>query len=54
MLEKLWAKINGNFERTVAGWQHESLRVLNGAPASDYLCSSYEEEEIWALIYDGH
>jgi hypothetical protein len=33
LLEKLWAKINGNYELTQAGWQHEALRVLSGAPA---------------------
>jgi hypothetical protein len=47
LIEKLWAKINGSYEKTAAGWQHEALRVLSGAPAYDYLCSSYTSEEIW-------
>ena len=36
LIEKLWAKINGSYEKTAAGWQHEALRVLSGAPAYDY------------------
>jgi hypothetical protein len=50
LLEKMWAKVNGNYERTAAGWQNEALRVLSGAPANDYLCSSYSTDEIWDLI----
>jgi hypothetical protein len=38
-LEKLWAKINVNFERTSAGWQHEVIRVFTGAGAKDYIVS---------------
>ena len=52
LLEKVWAKINGNYERISAGWQHEALRVLSGAPAYDYLTSSYTNDEIWKLISD--
>ena len=54
LLEKLWAKINGCYERTAAGWQHESLRILSGAPAYDYLCSSYTALEIFKLLSEGH
>ena len=50
LMEKLWAKINGSYERTVSGWQHEALRVLSGAPAFDYLTSSYTTNEIWELM----
>lgn len=39
LLEKLWAKINGNYELLQAGWQHESLRFFTGAPAQDYVCA---------------
>ena len=41
---------NGLYERIAGGWQHESLRVLSGAPAYDYLTSSYTSDEIWTLI----
>lgn len=52
LIEKLWAKLNGSYERVQAGWQHEALRVLSGAPASDYLCSAYTSDQIWSLISD--
>ena len=52
MIEKLWSKINGNYERTAAGWQHEALRILSGAPSYDYLTASYTSDEIWNLLWD--
>ena len=52
LLEKLWAKINGSYEKTPAGWARESLRVLSGAPGYDYLTSSYTTDEIWKLMTD--
>jgi len=50
LMEKAWAKINGNYERTQAGWQHEALRVMTGAPGYDYLTSTHTSEEIWAIL----
>lgn len=44
LLEKVWAKISGSYETTAAGWQHEALHVLTGAPAYDYLTSSYTSD----------
>lgn len=44
LLEKLWAKMSGTYERTAAGWQHEALHVLTGAPAYDYLTSTYTSD----------
>ena len=41
LLEKLWSKMSGTYDRTAAGWQHEALHVLTGAPSYDYLTSSY-------------
>lgn len=44
LLEKLWSKLSGTYERTAAGWQHEALNVLTGAPSYDYLTSSYTSQ----------
>ena len=52
LLEKLWAKINGNYELIASGWQHESLRLFTGAPAQDYVCASLSIDEIWRIISD--
>lgn len=50
LLEKLWAKVNGNYELTQAGWAHEALRVLSGAPALDYVCSTMTSDQIWTIL----
>lgn len=50
LLEKVWAKINGNYESTAAGWQHEALRVFSGAPSYDYLTASYDHDQIWEIL----
>lgn len=53
-LEKLWAKINVNFERTSAGWQHEVIRVFTGAGAKDFIVSQLTIDELWDIMYDNH
>lgn len=50
LLEKVWSKINGNYEATAAGWQHEALRIFSGAPSYDYLTASYDIDQIWKIL----
>lgn len=52
LVEKLWAKINGCYERIQAGWQHESLRVISGSPATDFLTATYSSDAIWDMMVD--
>jgi hypothetical protein len=52
LLEKLWAKVNGNYELTAAGWPHEALRCLSGAPAVDHLIIDKSLNEIWEIVKD--
>jgi hypothetical protein len=40
-LEKLWAKVNGNYEVTEGGWPTEAMRFLTGAPSISYYLSSF-------------
>lgn len=54
LLEKMWAKVNGNYERLAAGWQHESMRIMCGAPSYDYLCSGYTAPELFKLLSEAH
>ena len=52
ILEKAWGKIVVNFERQVAGWAHECLTILTGAPSKDYLIKNYDLEEVWTIVYE--
>lgn len=36
MLEKAWAKVNGNYENTIKGFVSEAFRALTGAPVVFY------------------
>jgi hypothetical protein len=47
-LEKAWAKVNGNYENTIAGTTGEALRALTGAPIAFY--NHDYEEELWDVI----
>jgi hypothetical protein len=38
LMEKTFAKLNGNYESIGGGWQTESLRILNGAPSKFFMC----------------
>ena len=35
ILEKAWAKVHGSYERIEAGFAHEVMRDLTGAPSYD-------------------
>ena len=48
LIEKAWAKINRNYESTIAGWCSEALRTLTGAPC--YLISNKDSEDMWEQV----
>ncbi len=48
LLEKAWAKINRNYESTIAGWCSEALRTLTGAPC--YLIANKDSEDMWEQV----
>lgn len=52
-MEKVFAKINGNYESISGGWQSESWRVLNGAPTKFFMMSSLDANTAWNLIATG-
>jgi hypothetical protein len=54
LLEKLWSKINVNYERTCGGWQHEVLRVFLGCGAKDYLMKYLTVEELWKVMVEAN
>jgi hypothetical protein len=53
-LEKLWAKVTGNYEMAISGWPSEAIRFLTGAPSYTYYTSSYSSSTVastfWSLI----
>jgi hypothetical protein len=56
VLEKAFAKINGNYENINFGYQAESFRILTGAPASYFKMSTYyyNTVKIWDIIADAN
>ena len=54
LLEKVWAKINVNYEKTCAGWAHEVTRVLTGAGAKDFICSQLSITKMWDILLKGY
>lgn len=57
-LEKAWAKSSGNYEFIEAGWAHEAIRFLTGAPTNSYYKDTVTKyswqfstaDEAWNLI----
>lgn len=39
ILEKIWAKVSGNYDITTGGWMNEAINFLTGAPSSTWLNS---------------
>jgi calpain-15 len=47
VLEKVWAKVHGSYERIEAGFSHEVMRDLTGAPSYDV---EIEEEGLFEKL----
>lgn len=52
-MEKIYAKINGNYESIIGGWQSESWRILNGAPTKFFMLNTLNANSAWNLIVTG-
>jgi hypothetical protein len=50
MLEKLWAKACGGYDKTIGGKVKEALRVLTGAPTDEYNHDEIEMDRLWKKI----
>jgi hypothetical protein len=49
-LEKAYAKLSGNYEAIISGWQSEAFRILNGAPSKFFMMSSQTASAAWTTI----
>ena len=50
LLEKAWAKVNGNYENSIKGFVSEAFRALTGAPVVFY--KHLYIQDIWNEIYN--
>ena len=48
LLEKAWAKVNGNYENSIKGFVSEAFRALTGAPVVFF--KHMYIEDIWDEI----
>ena len=47
ILEKAWAKLHGSYERIEAGFAHNVMNDLTGAPSFDFDIEDEGQENIW-------
>ena len=47
LLEKAWAKLNGNYARIIGGDPHEIFEVLTNAYCEKFMFNKLNKEEIW-------
>ena len=52
LLEKAFAKVNGNYERINGGSQFETLQFLLNIPSIRYPYSQFNNDTIWATLLD--
>jgi hypothetical protein len=50
LMEKAFAKVNGNYEFINYGWQSESNHVLTGAPSNLYSVSGTSAATLWTTV----
>jgi calpain-15 len=50
ILEKVWAKLHGSYERIEAGHAHNVMTDLTGAPAFDIDIEEYGVDALWTYL----
>jgi hypothetical protein len=50
LLEKVWAKLNGNYEITEGGYSHEPLAALLGAPNAFFYAKEKSADDWWTFL----
>jgi hypothetical protein len=50
LLEKAWAKVNGGYSLTIAGWPSDPLAVLTGFSTEKVAHKEFTPEEVWIKL----
>lgn len=50
LMEKLYAKINVNYESIGYGWMSEAMQILTGAPSRLFDSRKLSDEQVWQLV----
>jgi hypothetical protein len=52
LIEKVWAKVNSNYESIAGGWVWEGLRAMTGAPSSYYNNVDYDADTLFSMVHE--
>jgi hypothetical protein len=52
LLEKAWAKVNGNYENIGAGFGLEPLTFLTNIPTRKYNANDLSLDSLWKIVDD--
>ncbi|CDW73660.1 calpain family cysteine protease containing protein [Stylonychia lemnae] len=52
LIEKAWAKVNGNYEKIGSGYNYEGVEFLTNAPSKRISMTSLKPDTIWKLVKD--
>ena len=50
LIEKAFAKLNGNYTHTVGGWMNYGVSALNGSPYINHWHHDLSKEDLWEFI----
>jgi len=50
MLEKVYAKVNTNYEKMGLGWMSEAMRILTGCPSIKFQTSELAADKMWSMM----
>ena len=50
ILEKAWAKLNGNYEHIFTGHISEAFKTLLGVPTEEFVMTEQSIDDVWAIV----
>ena len=52
LLEKVWAKVNGNFERIIGGYGREAFSFISNVPSRHFYVDELNTTSLYKLVQD--